>query len=85
MVNEDKEKDIIKARSKCHIHLEKWQEAVTDAEYVLNNSDDEAVSQAYCSKVEGLFNMCHFEQVNFYIPTWYFMIAQDTLYICRPL
>ena len=68
MVSEEKERDLITARSKCHIHLEKWQEAVNDAEYVLNLSDNAAVAQAYCSKVEGLFNMCHFEQVILIFP-----------------
>ena len=49
------------ARSKYHLRVNEWEKAVTDARTVLEETSNTA--QAYLSKVEGLFNLCCFEEV----------------------
>ena len=54
---------LVTARSKYHLHVNEWEKAVSDARAVLEESSNTA--QAYLSKVEGLFNLCWFEEVIF--------------------
>ena len=52
---------LVTARSKYHLHVNEWEKAVSDARAVLEESSN--MAQAYLSKVEGLFNLCCFEEV----------------------
>ena len=52
---------LVTARSKYHLHVNEWEKAVSDARVILEESSNTA--QAYLSKVEGLFNLCCFEEV----------------------
>ena len=52
---------LVTARSKYHLHVNEWEKAVLDARAVLEESSN--MAQAYLSKVEGLFNLCCFEEV----------------------
>ena len=52
---------LVTARSKYHLHVNEWEMAVSDARAVLEESSN--MAQAFLSKVEGLFNLCCFEEV----------------------
>ena len=43
--------------------MHNWEEAVRDARNVMEERCDKVEAQTYLSKVQGLFNICLFEEV----------------------
>ena len=50
---------LLTSRSYCYLQLERWQEALDDAEAVLSD-DPNDVNAIYC-RAESLFSLCQFE------------------------
>ena len=57
----DKEPLLLTAQSKYNIATKNWKEALDDANKVIQGNSPP--SQAFCSKIEALFNLNNFEQV----------------------
>ena len=59
----EKEPLLLTAQSKYNIATKNWRRALDDSNKVIMIMSDSPPSQAFCSKIEALFNLNNFEQV----------------------